>query len=463
MEVDQKALEINLRPDIYGTFAEIGAGQEVARQFFRAGGSSGTIAKTMSAYDKTYSDEIYGSEPSGRYVCENRIYKMLDHEFLLLQKRLGEQMPGTRFFAFADTVAAINYSRTIKGDGWLGVRFLTQPGGSSNDIVIHVNLLDNTNRLQQEAVGLLGVNMIYACFFLLHDIDQFVKSLADNLTNRVSIDMIRLSGADVTHMDDRSLSFKLVYHGLSDIAMFGPDQKNLHPSEFLYKKHVLVARGAFNPVTWMSYDMIRTAAARYAVDSQIPVESLVILTEITLDILAREHEPEEADFLERAEMLSALGYIVCISSSGGQQKIVHYLEEYKVPTMGVAMTAGTLARYMDFVSSQYKDYGLLSAFGDLFTGKVRLYVYPSLMPGTSETMQAKDVRTARFISYLYRFLMDSGQIVDIEEYNRDRLKISASKVLKMIKKNQKNWEKYLPEPIVNLIRDKRFLRYYNKK
>lgn len=463
MEVDQKALEINLRPDIYGTFAEIGAGQEVARQFFRAGGSSGTIAKTMSAYDKTYSDEIYGSEPSGRYVCENRIYKMLDHEFLLLQKRLGEQMPGTRFFAFADTVAAINYSRTIKGDGWLGVRFLTQPGGSSNDIVIHVNLLDNTNRLQQEAVGLLGVNMIYACFFLLHDIDQFVKSLADNLTNRVSIDMIRLSGADVTHMDDRSLSFKLVYHGLSDIAMFGPDQKNLHPSEFLYKKHVLVARGAFNPVTWMSYDMIRTAAARYAVDSHIPVESLVILTEITLDILAREHEPEEADFLERAEMLSALGYIVCISSSGGQQKIVHYLEEYKVPTMGVAMTAGTLARYMDFVSSQYKDYGLLSAFGDLFTGKVRLYVYPSLMPGTSETMQAKDVRTARFISYLYRFLMDSGQIVDIEEYNRDRLKISASKVLKMIKKNQKNWEKYLPEPIVNLIRDKRFLRYYNKK
>lgn len=463
MEVDQKALEINLRPDIYGTFAEIGAGQEVARQFFRAGGSSGTIAKTMSAYDKTYSDEIYGSESSGRYVCENRIYKMLDHEFLLLQKRLGEQMPGTRFFAFADTVAAINYSRTIKGDGWLGVRFLTQPGGSSNDIVIHVNLLDNTNRLQQEAVGLLGVNMIYACFFLLHDIDQFVKSLADNLTNRVSIDMIRLSGADVTHMDDRSLSFKLVYHGLSDIAMFGPDQKNLHPSEFLYKKHVLVARGAFNPVTWMSYDMIRTAAARYAVDSHIPVESLVILTEITLDILAREHEPEEADFLERAEMLSALGYIVCISSSGGQQKIVHYLEEYKVPTMGVAMTAGTLARYMDFVSSQYKDYGLLSAFGDLFTGKVRLYVYPSLMPGTSETMQAKDVRTARFISYLYRFLMDSGQIVDIEEYNRDRLKISASKVLKMIKKNQKNWEKYLPEPIVNLIRDKRFLRYYNKK
>jgi hypothetical protein len=459
MEVDQKALEINLRSDIYGTFAEIGAGQEVARQFFRAGGSSGTIAKTMSAYDKTYSDEIYGPEPSGRYVCESRIYKMLEHEFLLLETRLGEQMPETRFFAFANTVAAINYTRTIKGDGWMGLRFLTRPGGEFNDLVLHVNLLDNANRLQQEAVGLLGVNMIYACFFLLHDMDAFIQSLADNLTNRVSIDMIRLSGPDVTDIDNRSLSFKLVNHGLSPIAIFGPDGQNLHPSEFLYKKHVLVVRGSFKPVTWMSYDMIRSAAAQYAADHDLEADSLIILTEITLDTLARDHAPDEIDFLERAEMLCTLGFVVCISSGGGQQKIVHYLEDFKVPSIGVAMTAGTLARYIDYVSTEYKDYGLLTAFGDLFTGRVRLYVYPSLMPGTAETMHAVDVRTSRYMSYLYRFLLDSGQIIDITEYNTEVLHISASGVQKKIRTGQKEWETYLPEPIAALIREKKLLGY----
>ncbi len=164
LETEQKALEINLDEKVYGSFAEIGAGQEVARHFFQVGAAAGTIAKTISAYDKVMSDKIYGIESTGRYVCESRVYKMLDHEYELMESRLENDRPNSCFFAFADSVAAINYQRTIRGSGWLGIRFQLSPGGVPNDLVIHVKMLDNDNQLQQQAIGILGVNLIYACY-----------------------------------------------------------------------------------------------------------------------------------------------------------------------------------------------------------------------------------------------------------------------------------------------------------
>ena len=460
METEQKALAINLERDIYGTIAEIGAGQETARHFFRAGGSSGTIAKTMSAYDKTYSDDIYGPEPSGRYVCESRIYKMLDHEFELLINRLEQSRPDTRFFAFANTVAAINFSRTIKGDGWLGLRFQMKPGGAFNDLILHARLLDKNNQLQQDAVGRLGVNLIYGCFFHSHNMDALVMSLQDGLTGRISVDMIRLTGPDFDEIDNRSLSFKLVNYGLSDIAMIGPDGQNLHPSEFLYKQHVLVVRGAFKPVTWMNYDIIKAAADQYLREHQIQRDELVILTEITLDILAREHEPDEIDFLQRVEMLSHLGFIVCISSRGGQQKIIRYLDQYRVPAIGVALTAGYLARYLDNVISQFGKDGLLSQLGEMFPGKVRMYVYPSRIPGTTRLMTTAEIKTDEVIRHLYQYLLSSRQIIDVTFYDPDVLKISASRVLRMIRDNEPGWEQFIPDNIVHLIKTQRLLDYF---
>lgn len=461
MEVDQKALEINLTSDIYGTFAEIGAGQETARHFFQAGGSAGTIAKTMSAYDKTYSDEIYGAEPSGRYVGEQRLLKMLDHEFGLLINRLGDERKDTRFFAFANTVAAINYTRTISGHGWLGLRFQTIPGGPHNDLILHARLLDPDNRLQQEAVGKLGVNLIYGCFFYPHNMDAFVKSLIDGLEGRVSVDMIRLQGEDFNDTDNKSLSFKLVNYGLAEVAMFGPDGQNLHPSEFMYRKPVLSVRGAFKPITWMNYDIIRSASSQFRSTHHIAESDLVILAEITLDILSKDHEPDEQDFLERAEMLSHLGFVVCLSARGRQHTLIRYLEEYKPPVIGIVLTVGYLARYIDQMIDEYREYGLLQAFARIFTGRVRMYVYPSRLPGTIQVMTAGDIEMDEHLKYLYKFLLSTRQIVDIDCYDPAVLKISATRVLNMIRAGQAGWEDFLPENIVSLIKEKSLLGYHS--
>jgi len=249
IKTEQKALEINLNNMIYGTFAEIGAGQEVARNFFQVGAAAGTIAKTMSAYDKDFSDAIYGEEPSNRYVCESRLYKMLDHEYGLLEQRLEDKCELSTFFAFADTVAAINYSRTIKGNGWLGVRFQSRPCGPGNELVLHVKMLDNDNRLQQEAIGVLGVNMIYACFYKLDSPEEYIQSLMDGLDGRVSIDFVRVKGEAFAAVDNRLLNLYLVKHGFTDIAIIDQFKNSVHASEFLYKKDVMVVRGNFRPPT----------------------------------------------------------------------------------------------------------------------------------------------------------------------------------------------------------------------
>ena len=263
LETEQKALEINLDDSVYGTFAEIGAGQEVARYFFQVGAAAGTIAKTMSAYDKIYSDHIYGTEPTGRYVCQSRLYKMLDHEYDLISTRLTHERPGTNFFVFADTVAAINYSRTIKGDGWLGLRFQLKPDQEPNELILHVRMLDNDNQLQQQAIGVLGVNLIYACFNYYEQPEEMLQSLLDGLEGRIKIDMVRLTGPEFDHIDNRLICLWLVRHGLTEVAIFNPDGQSIHASEFLYKKDVLVVRGSYRPPTLVNLDMIKTSNQQF--------------------------------------------------------------------------------------------------------------------------------------------------------------------------------------------------------
>ena len=449
LEAEQKALEINLDPRIYGTFAEIGAGQEVARYFFQAG--AGTIAKTMSAYDKTYSDEIYGAEPSGRYVCESRLYKMLDHEFTLLVDRLGKIRPDTTFFAYADTVSATNYARTIPGDGWLGIRFQKTPGSEPNDLVIHVKMLDKDNRQQQQAVGILGVNLIYACFFLSNDMDELLKALIDGLENRVMIDMIRLTGASFKHVDNRALSFKLVRHGLSDVAMFDSKGINIHPSEFLYKKNVLIVRGAFRPITWASYDIIRSSHLQFMSDENLQKDDVKVLSE--------NGEPSEADFLQRATALNHVGMIVCITNCGNQQKLIQYMEDFKVPRIGLSLTAGYTARYIDETIEKFRGGKLLEGLGGMFPGNVRVYVYPSRMPGTKEIMNSRRIKIDPDMKFLYEHLLVTHQIVDIEHFKKAYLKISARRVLRMIQEDDSRWEKFVPKKIMSLIKKKGLFGY----
>lgn len=459
LETEQKALEINLDSRIYGTFAEIGAGQEVARYFFQVGAAAGTIAKTMSAYDKVFSDQIYGTEATGRYVCEARLYKMLSHEYELMDTRLQNERPDTNFFVFADTIAAINYSKTIKGDGWLGLRFQLRPGDEPNDIALHVKMLDNDNQLQQQAIGILGVNLIYACYHYNDDPDTLLRSLQDSLQGRISIDMVRLTGPDFEDLDNRLLSLKLVQYGLTDVAMFGPDGKNVHASEFLYKKHVMVVRGSFRPATLVNMDMIKKSYDQFRNEADVDPKRTFLLTEITWDNLCSTGDFDEKDFLDRVDILNALGQTVVISNCEQYQKLITYLADYKVQKLGLVIGA---RQVLDLISEKYyqnMDGRLLAAFGELFTRNVRLYVYPAMQEGSAELMMSDNLPLPEGVKFLYKHLLDSKQIIDVEDYNADNLHIFSKEVLKLIKEGATGWESLVPSKVASLIKEKCLFGY----
>ncbi len=459
LEPEQKALEINLDESIYGTFSEIGAGQEVARYFFQVGAAAGTIAKTMSAYDKVYSDKIYGVEPSGRYVCESRLYKMLDHEYELMMNRLQDERFNTNFFVFADTVAAINFQRTIPGDGWLGLRFQLNPDGEPNDIVLHVRMLDNDNHLQQQAIGILGVNLIYACYRYNEDPEMLVESLLDHLRGRVNIDMIRLTGPDFEHVDNRLLSLVLVKHGLTDVAMFGPDGRNIHASEFLYKKHVMVVRGSFRPPTRVNLDMIKAGYQQFRNEEEVDASRSYLLTEITMDNLTAEGELDEKDFLDRAELLNALGQTVIISNCEEHQRLIEYLSDYRILSLGLVLGVQVLLETINEKYYQNMDGRLLASFGELFTRNVKIYVYPAMQEGSAELMNTENVPVPEGVKFLYRHLLDNRQIVDVEKYDPEILHIFSKQVLHMIQQGESGWEEMVPSKVAKLIKEKYLFGY----
>lgn len=462
LETEQKALEINLDENIYGAFAEIGAGQEVARYFFQVGAAAGTIAKSMSAYDKTVSDEIYGVEEKGkgRYVCESRLYRMLDHEYALMENRLRAERPDQKFFAFADTVAAVNYQKTIKGDGWLGLRFQLDPGKAPNDVVLHVRLLDNDNRLQQQAIGILGVNMLYACYRYASDPETLLRALMDKLRDRVQIDMVRLEGPDFNHIDNRMVCLWTVKNGLSSIAIFSPEGRAVHAGEFLYKKSVLIARGSYRPPTLVQQDMIRCAHNQFTRDADNPSDQVFFMSEIALDNLSENGMPDEQDFLDRAELLCALGQTVIVSNFKHQKDLIAYFSDYKVHRIGVALGIRKLQQLVTDTCRQNPG-NLLEAFGEVFLRNVRFYIYPARptrdeKAGTGGYMVAKNLETPPNIHFLYQYLLDNGNIRDIEGFNPEVLNIRHKEVLSMIQTGQTGWETMVPPEVAALIRDKGF-------
>lgn len=454
-KTEQKALEINLDSKIYGTFAEIGAGQEVARNFFQVGAAVGTIAKTMSAYDKKYSDAIYGSEKSGRYVCESRLYKMLDHEYGLMEERLQDDQPETTFFAFADTVAAINYRRTIKGNGWLGVRFQLKSDQPPNDLAIHVKMHDNNNRQQQEAIGILGVNLIYAAFHYHEDLEHMISSLIDGIKDRVSIDFVRLSGPDFQEVDNRLLILYLVKHGLTDVAMFGKDGNSVHASEIMYKKGLMVVRGNFKPPTLVTEDVINSGFKQFVKDTCEHEEKCdsLMMAEITIDNLKKKYgEISDKDFLDRADMLNALGQSVIISDCSNHQKLINYLSDYKIKHLGLVIGVFELSEIIEKKYEENQDGRLLVAFGELFTRNIRIYVYPAMDEDTNTLITARTLRVPDGIHFLYKHLIDSEQIVEIEEYKQENLHIYPYRVVTSIQEGSKYWEDKVPPKVADVIK-----------
>jgi hypothetical protein len=460
----QKALAINLNPQIYGSFAEIGAGQEVAANFFKAGGSSGTVAKTMSAYDMVFSDAIYGVQEGRRYVSEPRLISMLDHEYGLLIERLAKQRgSSTTFFAFADTVSALNYMKTNDGHGWMGVRFQLEPNGAFNDVVLHVKLLDNDNNMQQQAMGILGVNLIYACFYYNDNPPVFLQSLMDDLSREhIQVDMIRFEGPDFAKVDNRLMSLHLVKYGFSDAAVFGPDGKNLQPSEVLYKKHAVVIRGRFRPIINVHIDMLSTGVKQFMQEPDVDENNVIVITELTLQSLKERNaddnaDIDEKDFLDRVDILCSLGQTVLISNFHEYYKLVAYLSKITKLKLGVVLGYPNL-EYI-FSEEHYKELpgGILESFATLFSRKVKLFIYPTLRDGV--IWNCLRFHPPAHLIDLYRYLIANNKIEDIRHYNESNLHVQTDIVLQLIKQGVDGWEQYVPAEVATIIKDRHLFGY----
>lgn len=459
LSANQKALKINLDPMFYGTFAEIGAGQEVARWFFKVGGAAGTISKSISAYDMAVSDAIYGR--CKRYVSRERLQGMLDHEHGLNLERLqSSRRDSTAFFAFANTVAARNYSGTNECHGWMGVKFQAHPRDDNSQITIHVRMLDRENDLQQETLGIVGVNLLYAAFFLHHRPELILESLLDNLTTqRVEIDMIEFSGIEFRHVDNRVMSLKLVQLGLSGAAMFGPTGEVLQPSEVLRKRPILVERGSFRPVTKVNIDMIKSAHERFSSEPEVESGQVVELMEITMKNLLATGKIDLSDFLARADVLAAAGKTVLISDYFEYYRLAAYLTRYTSQPIAVTMGVASL---QDLFMEQYYaglEGGILEAFGRLFTKDLRIYVYPLKDLTTGQLSTVQNIKMPGALHSLYCHLVERGRIKQLDNFDEAVLHIFSRDVLRRIKEHDASWETMVPPEIAKVIKDRHFFGY----
>jgi len=453
LTTQEKALQINLSRAIYGSFAEVGGGQETAANFFKVGGASGTIAKTMSAYDMKFSDAIYGA--CDRYVSENRLISMIEHEYQLLPERLPHRIDETRFFAFADTVEILNFERTNQGQGWMGIRFQLKPKGPFNDCVIHVKMHDNDQLQQQVALGILGVNLIYASMFLSNT-EEIMLSLLDGLSiRRAEIDMFRLDGPDFKHVDNRLMALKLVKNGLTKAAMFGPDGRVMQPSEYLYKKNVIVLRGRFRPVTHVNVDMLLTSRRHFRDEEDVDKSRIVMLTELTLNDLSPDGNIDEKDFLYRADIICSLGQNVLVSNYFEYYRLVDYLSKItKGRKTGLVMGIFALQKVFDEKTYSNLRGGILECFASLFGSNIKLYIYPALRKDNSLfTLKDFESELPDNLKSLFRYLMDNNKMEDIDEANINNLNIISDNVLAMIKKGEPGWEKFVPHKVEEAIKE----------
>lgn len=464
LTTQEKALRINLSRAIYGSFAEIGAGQEVAANFFKVGGASGTVAKTMSAYDMKFSDAIYGV--GDRYVCEDRLMRMLNHEYVLLPERLPHRIETTRFFAFADTVEVLNYERTNQGHGWIGLRFQLNPKSEPNDCVIHVKLHDNDPLQQQFALGIVGVNMLYSCMFL-KDPEEMLMSLLDGLTiRRIEIDLFRISGPDFKHVDNRVMALKLVKNGLTKAAMFGPDGNVMQPSDELYKKNVLVLRGRFRPPTHVNVDMLLASRRHFKNEPDVERSKVILLSELTLNDLGPEGNIDEKDFLHRADILCSLGQNVLISNYFEYYRLVDYLSKItKGKKIGITMGIYALQKVFDEKTYENTRGGILECFASLFGSNVKIYVYPAWRKDSRELFTLKDFEEELpdNLKNLFRYLMDNNKLEDVSDADVDKLHIISDNVLAMIKKGESGWEKFVPHKVEEAIKELGLFDYPHTK
>ncbi|MEO0794696.1 MAG: TonB-dependent receptor [Verrucomicrobiota bacterium] len=475
LTTNRKALLINLDQDVYGTFAEIGAGQEVARHFFKAGGAAGTIAKSMSAYDMKFSDSIYGK--ASRYVSRERLVQMLDHEYHLLLERLGEHRgQDTTFFVYANTVATASYSNRKPGHGWMGMRIQLTPGGEPHDILVHLRLLEKTAQAQQDALGVFGVNFIWAALVYQLDMDQFIPSLLDHLEDdRIEVDMLEFIGPAFENIQNPIVGLKLVEHGLTNAVLFNSKGGFLLPMEAFYKKAILAERGSFRPVTHVNVDMINAAGGQFVQEDTMQNEQVMPLFEITMkNLLGKGQDIDYDDFLARVHTINTLGYPVLVSNYQEYYRLSAYFRQYTDRMVGLVLGINHLQAIFNEEYYQHLEGGILESFGRLFKEKVKLYVYPMMgsgyheyfggsgdkRQGTSPSFESKmlitadNLRVKNHLRHLYAYLLENHFLMPVLGANKDYLNIFSREVMRRLQNGDPSWEEAVPDAVVEIIKEK---------
>jgi len=459
----QKAFTFNLDKDKYGTIAEIGAGQEVSRWFFRAGGAAGTIAKTISAYDMSFSDAIYGEEQNKRYVTENRLKRMLDKEFDLVIRRVSHIRPPTStYFAFADTVTARGYRQQGECHGWLGIKLQFAPLSEPCEILLHLRMLDESHTLQQEAVGVLGVNLIYGAFHYYSRLEELIQSLGDNLEpGRLEVDLIRFSGPYFKDVDNRLMALKLVEMQLSDAVVFGADRRTLvHPSELFYKRDILVMRSRFRPVTNVSVDMMSSGMEIFRRLPDVDAHAVMTVAEISVAGMRNLNEFDMQDILDRVDCLNALNYPVIVSSFLRYFRLREYLGRYTSGKVAFVLGIPNLETLFDDAYYEGLKGGIMGAFASLFDRDTHLFVYPMRRNDNPDDIITADTfPVPGHLKYFYRHLQANGQILPVEKYNNANMHIWPEEVLRQIEQGVGDWQRSVPESVAQEIIHRRMFGY----
>jgi len=453
----EKALQLNLDTRIYGTIAEIGGGQEVASYFFKAGASSGTIAKTMSAYDMTFSDAIYGK--CDRYVSKEKLLKMLDREYSLLDQRLNHRAKRSTFFAYANTVEVINYKRSNIGHGWMGIRFQKHIGSEPNECIIHIKLRDLDAEWQQQVLGIIGVNLIHACYHCQTP-EEIIDTLADNVRqDRFEIDMFSISGPDFHSVDNRLMTLRLVKNGLTQVAMFGPDENVILPSDIIYRKNAIVLRGRFRPVTHVNVDMMITGIRAYK-KVIANAKDIVPVVEITLkDLKVGGGKLDEQDYLDRVDLLCSLGQNVMISNYQEHYKLAGYLSQFiKDKTLGIIIGMNNLSQIFDEKYYENLDGGILESFARLFGSNVKLFVYP-VQDRNGTIKKGTDFMPEQHLLSLFHYFIENQKILSIPDAKAENLHIISDQVLGMIENGENGWESMVPNRVADAIKENHLFNY----
>lgn len=459
MTTKEKAVFINMNAAFYGAIAEIGGGQETVRHLFQAGGASNTIAKSISAYDKLFSDHFYNQGAPSRYVAKERLRKMLDYEYDELIKIL-DQKNKKKFFAFANTVETLNFNKTNQGNGWLGIAVEGTDRYHPNRIQIHVNLHENDTLLQQYTLGALGINLIFGGLFNWEDPRKILLSLLDGLdTDRVEVDYIFVEGPDLGWVDNRLLNLMLVSNNMTPAIMFDHTGHVHQPGDMLYKKNVVLNRGIFRPINKLGIDFINDSLTIFQRDEDYRPDNTIAFCEISLNYLMQNESVDEKDFLHRVDLLNLMGQSVMVSRFKRYFELVNYFGQFKLIKLRIVVGLPTFLKILD--QSDYTDLrgGLLEALGALFQENIKVYLYPFVDPHTGEIIFPSDDQFTNEIKLLWQYLNATKKIIIINNISTDNLSISPEHITRLIKQGDTSLEKYLPEKVFEHIKKHRLFDY----